>query len=362
LTKVRTALGLGLLVLVVGVVAGGVGLLLQTGAFRHRTAHFAGTCQELALGASAGSLEIDRPRGLVYLSYLDRRALAAGQRVFGTVMLVDLDTAEPRPRAAITNDPPGFRPEGLSLYAPPSGPGRLFVVSHRPGKPTAPGAAAPPDETVEVFEQSPSGSFRPIATLRDPLLVRPHALAAVGPDQFYVTNDSGASNWLERSTAVALRRGLSTVDYYDGKVMRAVLTGLASATGIAVSPDGGRVYVGEALARRIDVYTREAGSGALTLERRIELGSAPAAIEVDAAGSLWVAAHPGGFPPWRRLDDPSPRSPTQVLRISPPDWTPQEVYFEPGERLSAGSVAAVAGKTLLIGSTAERRLLRCTLP
>ncbi len=362
MTKVRTALGLGLLILVVGIAGWVVTDLLEGGAFRTVAPHFAGECREIALGASTPDLQIDRARSLVYLSYLDQRAIAAGQRVFGTVMLVDLATAEPRPRAAITNDPPEFRPQGLSLYTPPAGPQRLFVVSHRPGKAEGPGNVAAPDETIEVLEQSPSGGFRPLETLRDPLLVRPDSIAAVGPHEFYVTNDSGAGSWLERVTEIPLRRGLSTVVHYDGKLMRAVLTGLASATGIAVSADGRRVYVGEALARRIDVYARDAGSGALRLERRIDLGSAPASIELDEAGSLWVAAHPGGLAPGRNRDDPAHRSPTQIFRISPLDWKPLEIYREPAERLSAGSVAAVTGKTLLIGSASDPRLLRCQLP
>jgi hypothetical protein len=47
-------------------------------------------------------------------------------------MLLDLNLAEPAPRAAMACDPPGFRPHGLSLFMRGSEPARLFAISHRP--------------------------------------------------------------------------------------------------------------------------------------------------------------------------------------------------------------------------------------
>jgi arylesterase / paraoxonase len=330
--------------------------LRRGGAFSTLRPHFAGTCQSLPLAASAEYIQIDRARGLAYLSYLDRRAQLEGRQVLGTIMVIDPTAQQPHPRAALNFDPPDFRPQGLSLYVPAGGPRRLFVISDRPH------AASDREYTVEILEQGPNGSFTPVETIRDPLLFAPHALLAVGPRQFYVVNDSGAHSGLDRTTERVLRRGLSSLGYFDGKAMRALVRDLASGTGIAGSTDGRNVYVSESLAHRINVYARDAASGALTRERHIDLASAPDAIVVDEHGNLWIAAHPRQLALWRHLAGSANPTPTQVLRISPIDWEPVEVYLNRGEEFSAGGVAAVLGKTLLVGSITERRLLRCALP
>lgn len=343
------AVGLALVAVALGLVV--LGIVRVAGPFVALTPHFSGHCKQIALGASAEELELDPRHPLVYLSYLDRRGLADGKTLFGTVMLVDLAAPEPRPRAALTHDPPGFRPEGMSLYAPAGSPARLFVISHRP----TPAA----ENVVEILQQSLSGPFGPLESVRDPLLVSPHAILAVGARAFYVANDGGANGAVSRFLDALLPRGRSTVVYYDGSSMHAVVTGVASGTGIAASPDGGHIYLSEGLAHRVSVYARDSATGALTLERKIELGSSPAAISVDSNGDLWVAAQPRALDLWRHLRDAAHRSPTQVFRISPRDWKPVEEFLDRGEQLSAGSSAVSLGSTLLIGAPREPKLLRC---
>src|SRR5689334_7283849 len=64
-------------------------------------AHFDGTCKALPLQASAEDLRIDPANGLVYLTYYDsvdtRRPERGppGSTPTGTIMLVDLNAAEP---------------------------------------------------------------------------------------------------------------------------------------------------------------------------------------------------------------------------------------------------------------------------
>ena len=301
--------GVFLLVIVIaaGVVA--VDFLRHNGQFRTLTPHFAGHCQTLDMGASAADLRLDRAHRLAYLSYLDRRATSDGRSGFGSVMLVDLDAPAPRPRAAVANDPPGFRPAGLSLFTAAGGPQRLFVISRRPLE------ASGTEHSVEILEQGSAGGFRPLRTIHDPLLVSPHSILAVGADEFYVANDSGADGALGRAIETLFSRRLASVTYFDGKSMRVVLDGIAAATGLAASPDGSRVYLGEGLLNRVNVYARDPSSGALTLERRVELPGAPAGIDVDAGGELWVAVNPQPVALIRHLSDPRKLAPTELSLI-----------------------------------------------
>src|SRR5688572_8839313 len=91
--------------------------------------HFDGTCRAVPLAASAEDLVIES-NGLLYLTYYDRVPKEGQERAGqGSVMVVDLNAAEPRVRAALTAEIAGMAPSGLSLYTPANGPKRLFVVS-----------------------------------------------------------------------------------------------------------------------------------------------------------------------------------------------------------------------------------------
>jgi arylesterase/paraoxonase len=349
-------IGIGLLALLVVVAIIVVDFLRHGGQFRTLEPAFAGSCETLPLEASAEDVQIDRTRGVAYLSYLDRRGLVEGRPVTGTVMLLDLNVQQPRPRPALLADPPSFRPHGMSLYRAGDGSLRLFAINHLPDG----------GHSIELFEQGPTGAFEQVRTVRDPLLIDPNAIVAVGPNQFFAANDTGARNGFERATELLFRRGLSTVVFFDGGSMRVAATGLKSASGIAMSRDGSRIYVSETSGNRIAVFTRNAASGDLRLLGHVELGSAPDNINVDADGHVWVAAHAQVLALVRHFGDATRLAPTQIFRLEdaaePPQIRPEQVYLNLGEQISAGSVGAVFGDRLLIGSITERKLLQCRLP
>ena len=347
------------LLLVVTVIV--VDFLRHGGQFKSLQAGFAGTCVELPLEASAEDIQIDRARGVAYLSWLDRRGLVEKRPVFGTVMLLDLNLPAPRPRPALNATPDGFRPHGMSIYRAGDGNVRLFVINHQ-----VLAAGSEPEEIIEVFEQGSNGGFAALRSIRDPLLHSPNALLAVGPAQFYVANDSGATSGLERGMELLFRRGLSKIVYFDGQTMRVVATGLKSAAGIAMSPDGSRVYVSETAGNRIAVFARTAASGDLSLLGRVDIGSAPDNLNVNADGTVWIAAHAKVLALIRHFGDASSPAPTQILKLAPDEdvgaMTVEQVYLDAGKQMSAGSVAAVLNKQMLIGSITERKVLQCRLP
>lgn len=329
--------------------------LRHGGQFRTRSPHFAGTCTAIPLNASAEDIQIDRQRGIAYLSYLDRRGKVEGREVAGTVMLLDLGSAEPRPRAALLADPPQFQPHGMSLYVPPNGPRKLFAINHAPGG----------GEEVVIFEEGPTGAFAAVETIRDPLLTHPNAIVAVGSRSFYVANDSGARNGFERMQELLFRRGLATVVYYDGSTMGVAARGLNAASGIASNPDYTRLYVAETSGNRLAIFRRDVIDGSLEPLETIDLGSAPDNVNVDADGTVWIAAHAKLLALVRHFANAANPAPTQVFAFRPEaegDARLTEVYFEPGAQLSAGSVAAVTGQQMLLGSITDRKVLLCKLP
>ena len=214
----------------------------------------------------------------------------------------------------------------------------------------------------EVFEREPHGAFVPRQTVRDPLFVHPNAVVAVGARQFYLANDTGRPQDSAPVMDALLRRGHSTVVYFDGEKSRVVASGLRFVAGLAASPDGQRVYVGEALGERLRVYRRDVASGDLTLERVVGLGTAPDNLNVDADGVVWIAAHPKLFAFLAHVKDPARRAPTQVLRYDPRDGKVTGVYESDGAPLSAGSVAAHWRDGFLIGGVLDHQVLICKTP
>jgi len=119
-------------------------------------------CRTLSVAARVPSVAMDHERGVAYLSYIDVPKQPSGRAARGTIMLMDLNVAEPRVRAALVTDPPDFQPGALSIDAPEQGPRRLFVVDH--------------ENEALVFEQSPSGAFEQVKATRDAKSVRASAL------------------------------------------------------------------------------------------------------------------------------------------------------------------------------------------
>ena len=322
------------------------------GTFKSLEPHFAGTCETLPLSVSAEDIQLDRTGGFAYLSALDRRGQIDGQDVRGTVLRLDLNVSPLSAQPALTAEPANFRPHGMSLYQGPDGLQRLFVISHPPGEP----------HVVEIFDRNAEGLFAPVRTVRNPLLIRPNAIVAVGPEQFYVANDSGARGRFEKVTEMLFRRALSTISYYEKGRMIAVGPKIASGTGIAASADGRLIYVSESNLHRIAVFERGLTTGELRRREEIDLGSTGDNLNVAEDGAIWVAAHAKVSSLVRHFGDAAKLAPTQILRVdaSPAGKTRvAEVYLNAGDELSAGSVAAVYGNRLLLGSITQHKVLVC---
>lgn len=343
----RLLIALGIGVVVIGLFA--LEFLSFGGQFRRIEARAPGPCETLPLEASVEDIQIDRNRSVAYLSALDRRALVRGEDVRGTVLQLELANESLRPRAALVSAPTNFRPHGMALYQMGDGKQRLFVISHPAGEP----------HVVEIFEQGADGLFSHIGSIRDPLLQSPNAIVAVGPQQFYVANDKGASGPLERIFEFAFRSGMSKIVYYDGQRMGVAAEGLKSAVGLGVSPDGLRVAVAETLGKRVALFARDPASGALTLERHVALDGAPDNINVDTDGTLWIAMHARLLDLIRHFADAGHPAPTTILRYT--DDLAEIVYAEDGTALSAGSVGAVFGGRLFMGSITDPELRVCRL-
>lgn len=326
--------------------------LRAAGQFKSLEPHFEGSCEAVAGIAGGEDITVDQATGVAYISAFDRARFARGDAAVGTLYSWDLEEEREGPLRLTAGLPFDFRPHGLSLYRGSDGPPRLFVVNHR-------------DEGhfIEIFELA-DGEARHLESLTDPLLRSPNDVVAVGPRSFYATNDHGNTSQLGRTLEDYLRLERSDVVFFDGDSYRIVAAGIGYANGINVSADGDKIFVAASTGQELRVYDRDGETGDLDLERRIPLATGADNVERDGAGDLWIGAHPQMLKFVRHAADPSLPAPSQVLRVAAaagPEPRVDEIFLSLGEDLSASSVAAVYGKTLLIGPVLDDHILSCRM-
>ena len=309
-------------------------------------AHFAGVCETLGLGdESAEDIQVDRDRGFAYLSLISRAALARGEDAQGWIGRVDLNADPMTVEPALIDPPPHLRPHGLSLHIDAQGQRTLALINHPVNRGSDP-------EQVELFIEEEPGRFRHLRSFTDPLISRPNDLVAVGPEQYYIANDSPPNS------------GQTTnLVYVDQDQARTVTDDIRSGGGINVSPEGDLVYVAETGGKAIRVLQRNPADGSVTTIDTVEIGTSPDNIDVAEDGSLWIGAH-ADLTKLVFHFILGTNAPSQVLRVDLNDAAGpviDEIYLNRGEEISTSSVGVTYGNKLLIGSITAPQMLVCEM-
>jgi arylesterase/paraoxonase len=349
----RLAIALYVVVILVIVVGGFLlQLLYAAGQFRTLEPHFAGRCTPVAGLLGPEDVTIHPQTGVAYISAADRRSVFEGGPGRGAIYAYDLKAASPRLRNLTPAADEDFRPHGLSLYLGEDGRDVLYAINHAGG-----------NHTIEVYDfVSTRLSHR--ESLSDPLLVTPNDLVAVGRDRLYVTNDHANTGGFARTLEDYLRRSISTVVYYDGADFSVAASGIRYPNGVNVSPDGRTLYVASTTGGEVLVFRIDSESGRLEPRGAIEIGSGVDNLELDAAGDLWIGAHPKLLSLVQHAADASQLAPSQIIRVGAPDSDAplvEEVFLSRGDDLSGSSVGAAWGNRLLIGAVLDDHILDCRM-
>lgn len=332
-----------LIVFVLVCVGGGLYLYRQVN--RDIDEHFAGTCIAFEMQGSGEDIQVDHARGRAYVSLFDRQALAKGDPVEpGDILYLDLARTPLKAVSAIS-DGPHLRPHGISLFIDQAGQRHLFVINHPEDRTTG-------QEKIERYLEESPGLFRHQETFMSPLITRANDMVAVGARQFYVAQDVDRKG----------REKLTTLVYCNGTDYSVVADDIQSGGGINVSPDYRTLYIAETGAKRIRVAVLDPADGSVTATEYVDLGTSPDNVDVAEDGSLWVAAHSNVAALVMHFILGS-KAPSQVVRIDVSAEKPEikEIYLNAGDQISASSVGATYGNTLLIGSITDRRLLVCEM-
>ncbi len=302
-------------------------------------------CTPLEIAPGTEDLTYDAVTGLVFVSTDDRRApgMSAGNGVWafdpgdpdGTLRLVSADA------------PANFRPHGISLYRDADH-ARLFVISHPDD-----------DHHVLIFDIGEDGSLAHVRTVSDPAMYWPNDLAAVGPEQFYVSNSTYFGDNPLGVLEALLGLPITNLVFFDGAVAREAANGLVYGNGVQVSADGTRLYVANFIGQKLYVYDRDPESNALT---RIDTWRAPFGldnIEIDEAGDVWVAGNTETFAFLDHQEDPAMRAPSKAVRFDAATGAWGGVFYSGGEEIDSASVIAPVGDQMILGAVFDSHVLIC---
>jgi arylesterase/paraoxonase len=200
-----------------------------------------------------------------------------------------------------------------------------------------------------------------VETIQDDGIRSPNDLVAVGPRQFYFTNDRKALEGAAMLMEVITGKAVSDVSYYDGENSRIVAADLAFANGINISADHSKIYASAFRGGTTNVYDRDPTTGDLTLAKAIATGTAPDNITIDQSGEIWVADHPDVTAISGHSKDTAALSPVRIYKIDPQEFTTSVVYEDNGAKLSAVSVAVPFEDKLFLGAIYDDGVSSCQL-
>jgi arylesterase/paraoxonase len=320
-----------------------------SGAFDDLRPRLVGQCDRIDVAPGTEDVTIDPEANLAFISAADRR-LADGSAA-ATNGVYAMSVASPHIVRRVSPAIAGFRPHGLSLWRGPDGEKRLFVINHQSSG----------GDSVEIFAVGDGGALTHLESVSFETMRSPNDVLAVGPRQFYVTNDRGFKSGIMSVLESYFALPFASVAYFDGSAGRIVRKGFVYANGINQSADGATIYVSELLKRRIAVFERDAASGALKPVKKIKVRTAPDNIEVARDGALWVAGHSRIFDFLDHAKDPKAIAPSHVVRINPRSGENKDLFIDTTGAINASSVGAAWDKTLIVGAVFDDHVMVCPM-
>ena len=320
-----------------------LGLALSLGGFNSVDGSYDKHCQIITGMPGSEDIEPDYSSGFAYVSSDDRYSHATNPDERGAIFRLNMNQDQPQAvKMTGTESIASFHPHGLSLYRD-SERTLLFAINHQ--------VPLDPSGGHSIYVFSIVGErLEMVEQFRDPGIRSPNDLVAVGPRQFYFTNDRKALKGGGMMAEILLGLNRSDLSYFDGNSVRQVAGGLAFANGIAASADGSEIYATASRDGSLRVYSRDTASGDLTLKSEIVAGNSPDNIVRDQQGKLWVADHYNGLKQFSNTSAANVLSPGRVYRIDPTLETLDILYEDDGSTFPAISVAVPLADRLLFGS------------
>lgn len=304
-------------------------------------------CESIEVAPGPEDIEIDHETGIAYIAATNRRIVDRHPR--GAIFMLDLNDPNSMPVEILGQDPADFYSHGISLWRGPEGNLRLFAINH----PEA-------GEAVEIFDVEADGRLIHTETIKAPEMLALNDLVAVGPRQFYATNDQKYKEGIGAALELFLGLPLGELIYFDGEQADTVASGFAFANGVNTSLDGDQVYVTETIGRKLAIFDRDKASGALDKRKNYGLGTGADNIDVARDGAIYIGAHPKLLAFTQHASDAETVSPSQVVKFDPVTGDYESVYVSQDGELNGSATGAFWNDTLLVGGVFDSHIARCS--
>lgn len=337
-----------------------ISAMTRAGELSTLTPRFDGACQSVPNLAGSESIVLSADKKSIYISSHDRAAQLKDPNTRGAIYKLPIDGIEKvSARQDLTNGAPAaFKPLGISIYTAPNGETTLMAVSGGMG-----------GRSIDIFKEV-NGTLVHQKNVKIDGAPRLNSVLALGPDSFYVTNESveksGSLSAMIKQILDSDQSG--SIYYYNGKLAKKLADGLSYANSLGLSPDGKKLYATGTVSRALFIYDRDIATNAIKLNEEVFLGTGVDNIFVEEDGRIWIASHPKLFTLLGHFNDPSKPSPSQVIIVEPnKDGTKggnvDQVYLSNGDDgFAAASVALRSGNKLIMGSIFESTIRVCELP
>ena len=344
--KFKTVLK-GILVLLVLVAAYGFYIVYSSGFFRNIEPYFDGEVLAKISIPGAEDMQADRDAGFIIISSDDRAGRRDGRKVQGHLYKMKLDSINAEPIRLTANFKKQFYPHGISMIRTSDSTHRIFAINHV-------GA----DHSIEVFNLQ-GDSLTHNKTLTDPAMISPNDLVALGPNEFYFTNDHKHTEGTKRMAEDYLGLRLSNVVYFDGTDYQEVDSGIAYANGINYDAQRSLLFVASPRDFLVKVYQRNA-DGSLDFIENIDCGTGVDNIEFDVDGKLWIGSHPSLLTFSSYAAGKREISPSEIVVIDyrgESDYEVSSVFMEDGTNMSAATVAVTYNDLIFFGNVMDEEFL-----
>ena len=314
------------------------------GAFVEVKDSFEGIYTVVAEVPGPEALQLDRETGTLY--FISNNP-CAGQKPRGSIYYLKLDSPNAIAHPLKFDHPKDFHPHGLSFFRDKQKKKYLFTNNHRDDG----------SHTVEIFSITAGDNLEHQITISGNELTSPNDLVAVGPRQFYVTNDGRSHDCRIRSIDTFLARKTGNVLYYDGREFIEVVDNLHFPNGIAFDIKTSSLIVGETLSGNIIIYRLDDNNIIQSVDNFF-IGTGIDNLSLEEAGSILVAVHPNLWALSQHMKSIDKQSPSQVFRVNYQTKGLKLLYQHDGSIISAVSTAVSYKDNLFLGVVCDKKLLK----
>lgn len=292
-------------------------------------------------------IQIIHELNIALVSSYDRAAERDGNPKQGHIYLIDLKDPEFSYRNLTKNLKLAFRPHGIHIFKIGESLYQVYAVNHINNI-----------HSIELFLFD-GNELEYIKTFKDPSMIKPNDVVAIGNEKFYFTNDHRFTEGIGKLAEEYLGLAISNVIFYNGETYREVADGFAYANGINYDANRNLLFVASPRDFKLKIF-KVSENYNLKLVDVVHCGTGVDNIDIDNTGKLWIGGHPNLLVYQAYAKNKRAQAPSEIIKIdfkSRSEHSIETIFLDDGEIVSGSTVATVYNQIMLIGNVMDDKLI-----